>query len=111
MLIPLSHWAHGRGAAHKLHIAALCGGLSLIPTDSLSLSLGGGPNQRELFSLVPRLSYMRTKICTVSDEKLGDDDLGTRLQNIIRSEFRTTNNLSESLKFTQTMRLAECSEG
>ena len=37
MLIPLSHWAHGRGAAHKLHIAALCGGLSRIPTDSLSL--------------------------------------------------------------------------
>ena len=37
MLIPLSHWSHGRGAAHKLHIAALCGGLNRIPTDSLSL--------------------------------------------------------------------------
>ena len=40
MLIPLSHWAHGRGAAHKLHIAALCGGLSRL---ILSLSVAG-PN-------------------------------------------------------------------
>ena len=46
MLLPLSHWAHGRGAAHKLHIAALCGGLSQIPTDSLSL---GGWTEMGLF--------------------------------------------------------------
>ena len=32
MLLSLSHWAHGRGEAHKLHIAALRGGLGQIPT-------------------------------------------------------------------------------
>ena len=31
MLLPLSHWAHCRGTAHKLHLAALCGGLRWIP--------------------------------------------------------------------------------
>jgi len=39
MLLPLGHWPHGRGTAHKLQIAALCGGLSQIQTDSfLSLN-------------------------------------------------------------------------
>jgi len=38
MLWPLSHWTYGRGARHKLHVAALCGGLSWIPNDSLSLN-------------------------------------------------------------------------
>ena len=34
MLLPLSHWPHGRGAAHKV-LVALCGDLS---NDSLCLS-------------------------------------------------------------------------
>ena len=38
MLLPLSHWTHCRGTGHKLHVAALCGGLSWIPTNSLSLN-------------------------------------------------------------------------
>ena len=50
MLLPLSHWAHGRGATHKLHVAALCGGLSQIPTDYFSFNqwldrMGGFANQ------------------------------------------------------------------
>ena len=38
MLLPLSHWDQSRGAWHKLHIAPLCGGLSQILIDSLSLN-------------------------------------------------------------------------
>jgi len=30
------HWAHSRGAGHKLHVAALCGDFSQIQIDSLS---------------------------------------------------------------------------
>ena len=36
MLLPLCYWAHSKGATQKLHIAALHGGLSQIPTDSPS---------------------------------------------------------------------------
>jgi len=47
MLIPLSHCAHGKGARHKLHVAALCGGRPLsnstlpqiFSVDLISLSL------------------------------------------------------------------------
>ena len=49
MLVPLSHWAHGRGAAHKLPVAALCGGLSM---DSLSLSVAGPVNFLVITSLL-----------------------------------------------------------
>ena len=51
-LLPLSYSAHGRGAGHRLHVVALCGGLSRIPCywfylskwlDCIAGGGGGGP--------------------------------------------------------------------